>query len=182
MQRIFPADWKGGSPRLSAKVSANGPISRGGNDRSCKESKVLGRLKMLVTFRRKEAGHAEAHWRDMRLIFQKNDCTLWCCKILCWKIHSLYSKIYLDMYFLFGKLELCHSSSVLTLQPYPDFPSSTCPVAFHQRLDTVAKGEWGEGFGQQHRHTSQAGTRKPRESADNQPWCWLIRYWPPQFV
>ena len=49
MQRIFPADWKGGSPRLSAKVSANGPISRGGNDRSCKESKVLGRLKMLVT-------------------------------------------------------------------------------------------------------------------------------------
>ena len=34
---------------LSAKISASGPNSRGGKALSCKESKVLGRLKMFVT-------------------------------------------------------------------------------------------------------------------------------------
>lgn len=36
-------------PSLSAKISASGPNSRGGKALSCKESKVLGRLKMFVT-------------------------------------------------------------------------------------------------------------------------------------
>ena len=52
---------EGGSPRLSAKVSANGPISRGGNDRSCKRIKGVGKAEDVGHLRRKEAGHAEAH-------------------------------------------------------------------------------------------------------------------------
>ena len=78
---------EGGSPRLSAKVSANGPISRGGNDRSCKESKVLGRLKMLVTSVEKKPD-MQKHMAQRHAIdfLKKNDCTLWWCKILCWKI------------------------------------------------------------------------------------------------
>ena len=53
MQRIFPPFWSM-LLRLSAKVSANGPISRGGNDRSC-----VGKAEDVDHLRRKQAGHAD---------------------------------------------------------------------------------------------------------------------------
>ncbi len=165
-------DWNAG--RLSAKVSANGPISRGGNDRSCKESKVLGRLKMLVTSIGKKPEmqkHVEEYWRDIPLTKKM---TVPSGKIVSWKIHGLYSKSILTCISCLGnssfvtRLQLWHSNRT-------QISLFHLSVAFHQRLDTVAKGKWGQGFGQQHRHTSQpAGTRKPRKSGDNQ-----VRYWPP---